>query len=70
LGQTAQLRDLGYLMRAYQRYVSILEERLCEEVDEEQEDGHVAGALLTLCKQQILLFEDNSEDISLLDTLS
>lgn len=43
----------GYLARAYQRYGTLLEERLLDEKGEEHETDQVAHALLILWKQQL-----------------
>lgn len=51
LTQATHQEDLGYLERAYQRYVALLEERLQTEAPAE-DLAQVAGVLLALCKKQ------------------
>jgi tetratricopeptide (TPR) repeat protein len=47
--------DPGYLTRAYQRYLALMEERLREANDHEPETYHVAVSLLALWKQSLLV---------------
>jgi transcriptional regulator with XRE-family HTH domain len=62
LSQTRQYRyEAGYLTRAYQRYIALLEERLCSKTNQEQHASQVASTLLALCKQQLLLSQGSCE---------
>jgi transcriptional regulator with XRE-family HTH domain len=55
--QVRQQLDPGYLMRTYQRYTSLLQERLSEALDDSQRASadQIAGTLLALCKQHFAL---------------
>ena len=59
LSQARYQSDATYLTRAYQRYIALVEERLFVEVDQEQNACQAANSLLILCKQQLLVSQED-----------